>query len=370
MIDNELFMFEELEKAIDTEDYEIAQQIIDELDSKLTDKLWLKYYQSLILEKQENLEKAEQNYRQIIKDIIYPDPKLLKLIRNGIERIIAAKKEEKEEQKQVFTKIENSDNLAVLILENITLEEKQKLAPDFAKIMEIDRYTATLQIPTRSWRLYKTGQLGELNYYQSELAKIGLPCFCQPLNKINSMTVYQVKYLEINDDKSQFRFYSENEQGQEEIIDIAPQQINGWVKAMLPLFELTVNIDKKNQIQKKKSTLDYIAFFDLHSSHDNAIFRFSDRAYQFEQDQNIQQESNTTKDKWQNLENNLQAMIPSASVWSNFTLFAEGVIQFPEMLKQVKSHVHLFRREDTLWDEAFQLYSGLIFLQNKESTEN
>lgn len=363
-------MFEELEKAIDTQDYEIAHQIIAELDSKLTDKLWLKYYQSLILEKQENLQQAEQDYRQIIKESIYPDPKLLKLIRNGIERILTAKKEEQEEQKQVFTQIENSDNLAVLILENVTLEEKQQLAPDFAKIMEIDKYTATLQIPTRSWRLYKTGQLEELNYYQSELTKIGLPCFCQPLNQINSMTVYQVKYIDIDNNGSQLRFFTENKSGQEETIEVATKHINGWVKAMLPLFELIVNVDKKNKIEKKKSTLDYIAFFDLHSPHHNAIFRFSDRAYQFEQDQNIQRESHTTKDKWQNLENNLQTIISSASVWSNFTLFAEGVIQFPEMLKQVKSHVHLFRREDTLWDEAFQLYSGLIFLQNKESPDD
>ena len=362
-------MFQELEKAIDAQDYEIAHKIIEDLDSQQADKLWLKYYQALILEKQEQLQQAEQDYRQIIKETIYPDPKLINLLRNGIERIIKVQREKKETKKQQFTNLENSGDLAILVLENVTLEEKQKIAPDFAKIMEIDRYTATLQIPTRSWRLYKTGPLGELNYYQSELQKIGLSCFCQPLNKINNMIVYQVKYLEIDNDASQFRLFYENEQGKEDVIEVATEDINAWVKAMIPLFELTVHMDKKNKIQKKKSTLDYIAFFDLHSLNHNAIFRFNDRAYQFERDKNIKPESNTTKQKWQELEDSLKTFINPSQVWSKFTLFAEGVIHFPEMLKQIKSHIYLFRREETVWDEAFQLYSGLIFLQNNHSAE-
>jgi hypothetical protein len=360
-------MFEALEQAIDNQDYEIANQIIQDLDKQKVDKLWLKYYQTLILEKQEQLAQAEANYRQIIKESIYPDAKLINLIRNGIERIVLLQKEKQEAKKQGFKNIENSEDLAVFVLENVDLNEKQKLAAQFANIMGIDRYTATLQIPTRSWRLYKTGKLGELNYYQDELAKIGLPCFCQPLNKINQINVYQVNYLERTNNNHQLKFFCQDQEGKEEIVQLATKDISAWVQAMIPLLELTVNLDQKNRIQKKKSTLDYIAFSDLHSLNHNAIFRFNDRAYQFERDEHIKPESNTTKQKWQDLVNSLQTIINDSLVWSNFTLFGEGVIQFPEMLKQIDSHIHLFRREETVWEEAFQLYSGLIFLQNRKS---
>ncbi len=233
--------------------------------------------------------------------------------------------------------------------------------------MEIDRYTATLQIPTRSWRLYKTGSLGELNYYQSELNQIGLPCFCQSISNINKIKVYEVNSVEIIENQLKFIYddYQVNSKKEEQII-INLTDINNCVKGMIPLFELTVNFNsKKNKIEKKKSTLDYIEFYDLHSIINNSIFRFNGRNYQFDNDTNIDQKSNTAKEKWQDLENNLTTKISPEKVWSNFTSFAQGVIEFPEMLKEIESHIHLFRREETVWDEAFQLYSGLIFLQSK-----
>ena len=355
-------MFTELEQAIASENYDMAHTIIKDLGSQKADQLWLKYYETLIIEKQDKLTEAEKSYRQIIKDSIYPDPKLINLIRDGIERIANLQEQKKEAKKEKFTKIENSQELAVLVLEEVTSEEKKQLAPLLAKIMEVDKYTATLQIPTRSWRLYKTGNLGELNYYQAELSQAGLPCFCHPIKQINQMMVYQVKYIE--NDSQNLIFYCEDDQEQEQIIKLKFTEIDNCVTGMIPLFELTVDLDARNKIKKKQSTLDYIAFYDLHSISHNAIFRFNDRSYQFEKDKNIKEKSNTAKEKWQDLENNLKDKIKPEKVWSNFTLFAEGVVQFPEMLGQIKSNVHLFRREDTVWDEAFQLYSGLVFLQS------
>jgi hypothetical protein len=32
-----------------------------------------------------------------------------------------------------------------------------------------------------------------------------------------------------------------------------------------------------------------------------------------------------------------------------------------ELLGHIKSQIHLFRREETNWDPAFHLYSGLAF---------
>ena len=51
----------------------------------------------------------------------------------------------------------------------------------------------------------------------------------------------------------------------------------------------------------------------------------------------------------------------SSQFFSEFTLFGEDIIQFPEMLKQITPQFRIFRREKTAWDSAFQLYSTLLF---------
>jgi hypothetical protein len=56
--------------------------------------------------------------------------------------------------------------------------------------------------------------------------------------------------------------------------------------------------------------------------------------------------------------------LPQTPVWSDFTTFAETAMDFKEMLGHLPSHINLFRREETLWDPAFQLYSGLVFVKD------
>jgi tetratricopeptide (TPR) repeat protein len=70
-------MFQEVKLAIDNENYDQAKEILSKLAMEDQNNLWIKYYQSLILEKEGNLKEAETNYRQIIKDSIYPDLHLL-----------------------------------------------------------------------------------------------------------------------------------------------------------------------------------------------------------------------------------------------------------------------------------------------------
>ena len=367
-------MFEELERSIESKNYDIALKIIEQLQEQGVDELWLRYYNTLMIEKQERFIEAEKNYRQIIKDSIYPDPKLIGLIRNAIERINIYKQEIKTQEQQVkankkaiFSNIENSHDLAILVLTEVSLAQKQQLAPELAQIMEIDRYTAMLQIPTRSWKLYKTGQLGELNFYQTELAGVGIPCFCYPINQVNSMTVYNVDY--VTHKQKSLVFNCQDELQQKHTLSVSTNEITSIAKGMMPLFELTVNIEKEiggdNVMVKRESTLDYVAFLDLHCPIQNKIFRFDDRSYQFDFDKSLSG-TTTTQAKWKELENNLNNHTNSPTIYNTFKVFAENVLQFPEMLQQIKSHVRLYRRDDSLWDQAWQLYSSLIFLENQK----
>ncbi|MGI0483348.1 tetratricopeptide repeat protein [Geminocystis sp. CENA526] len=365
-------MFEEVKLSIDNENYDQAKEILGKLLKEGKNELWIRYYQALILEKQGDLAQSEANYRLIVKDSIYPDQKLLKLIRDAIERIVKINQEKQkiteDKEKEIKTKKlqdfhndENSKDLAVLVLQPVKSEEKKFLAPKLAKIMGIDNYTATLQIPTRSLRLYKTGNLGNLSYYQSELSQAEIPCFCQRIKDINKMKVYQVLF--IISDENEVNILCENDQEKEINVTFQWEEIKNKIQALIPIFEMTLHIDAKGKPQKKKSTLDYGKFYDLHLKSQNLILRFSDQFYKFEQGLSIAKDVKTVKEKWHYLTNYFEDKMPNKPIWSDFTLFAEGAVQFPEMLKYITAHVNLFRREETLWDEAFQLYSGLIFLQ-------
>jgi hypothetical protein len=64
----------------------------------------------------------------------------------------------------------------------------------------------------------------------------------------------------------------------------------------------------------------------------------------------------------------LNRQVPQLPVWSDFTSFAQTALDYKEMLGHLPSHIDLFRREETLWDPAFQLYSGLVFLKNAQKS--
>lgn len=354
-------MWQEVTQAIEQENFSQAQYLLQQLSDDDQNSLWKRYYYARIEEEQKNLEIAEKQYRQIIADTIYPHPQLITEIRNGIERILRTKKEQKANTIKKFQGIENSQDLAVLILEPVTLAAKKLLAPELAKIMEIDTYTATLQIPTRSWRIYQTGNYGHLSYYQSQLSQAQIPSVCQRIKEINQIEVYQVKYIQSALDE--LILVCETDIETEEIITVQWTEVNHKVEGMIPFFESTVHIDVKGKLQKKQSTLDYAQFYDLHLHQHHSILRFNDHFYQFHQGINFLVDTKTASEKWKNLVSFFAHKIPDVPLHSDFSLFAEGVVQFPEMLKQVRSHVYLIRRQETVWDEAFQLYSGLVFLK-------
>jgi hypothetical protein len=117
----------------------------------------------------------------------------------------------------------------------------------------------------------------------------------------------------------------------------------------------------------------------LHLPQRNSILRLSDRNYQFQQGialsfnlpdipdtapQQFPIRQTTTKKKWHNLLDFLNRQLPQIPVWSDFTSFAQTALDYKEMLGHLPSHIDLFRREETPWDPAFQLYSGLVFVKN------
>ncbi|HIK36548.1 MAG: tetratricopeptide repeat protein [Geminocystis sp.] len=359
-------MFEEIAAAIEAGDYQKAKSLMAQI-ALSADNPWCGYYRALIVEKEGDLELAESQYRQIIKDNVFCEPKLLKNIRDALERILQAKRAREEEKKQEFQAIENSEELAVLILEPVAPEERQNIAQALAKIMKLDTYTARLQIPTRSWRLFKTGSFGDLSYYQFRLRQKGIPCFCHPVSLVNKLPIYQVAYIEESTENCLLTTVIKEGEEAEEKLNFLWDKINNIVLGLLPIFELTTHVDAKGQIQRKISTLDYVNLCDLHLIQENVILRLSDNSYEFSRGIQLTEAGKTNQEKWRNLMKYIKEKTPSAKIWNDFTPFGEGAVNFSEMLKQITSHINIFRREESVWDEAFQLYSGLIFLQTSSA---
>ena len=365
-------MLTEIAIAIDQENYDQARELITKLPPEEDNLLWSNYYLGLIAEKENNLVLAEQKYRQILKDSIYPNPTLMTKVRDGLERIKTIQTKQKEKKHQEFqadkqTKLqqlrqeENSQELAILILRPLTIEQKNQVAPQFAQLIETDLYTAKLQLPTRSWRLHKTGSYGDLKYYQTEFTNASIPCFCYPLKAVNQIQVYQVKYIkEIGE---QWTLVCDHESEKDLLLEVNLNHLHSRVSALVPIFEMSVHLDNKRKLKRKKTVLDYLQFYDLHLNKQQKILRFSDQSYQFEQGINIFKAGKTTREKWYNLTKFVHQELENVPLYSDFTSFSEGAIHFPEMLKQITSQINLFRKEETLWDEAFQLYSSLVLLQ-------
>lgn len=82
---------------------------------------------------------------------------------------------ELEERKQAIVQATSNvsdTEFGVLVLEPISNELKTQAAQKFAQIMQLDPYSARLVLPSRGWRVYRSGAIGELKFYGQQLQKL------------------------------------------------------------------------------------------------------------------------------------------------------------------------------------------------------
>lgn len=360
-------MLEKLARAIERQDYQGAKDILQQLIQQQPENPWIQFYQGRFYEATGNLEAADRVYRQLLRDTI--NPKILSETRRAVGRVEAINRQQQEQSLARAKALPGSQAQGVLILEPIAPELKKTAAQQFAKIFNLDAYTAHLQLPTRSWRFYRTGTMGELQFYTTALERANIPCFCLPLHSLNTINVYQVNYFQTI--SPQATVVCQDPQGKIGTLSFSWQEIQGRVEGLLPLFEESLQMDAQRKTYRKTKTLDYAQLTDLHLPSRKSILRYCDRHYKFQEGISFQVESSsslsiqqtTTRKNWNNLVKFLQKQLPDLPVRSDFTPFAESAIDFSEMLRHIKPHVHLLRRQDSPWDAAFQLYSGLVFLR-------
>lgn len=373
-------MIDQVADALERKDYRTATRLLKQLLAQEPKNPWVQLYVGRLQEAKGKLEAAEKIYRTLLKGTT--NPKIMSQARQGLGRIDAIAQEQRRKALAEAKADPGSDELGVLVLEPISAEAKNEVVQKFARIMQLDAYSARLQLPTRGWRLYRNGPIGELQFYSSSLHEASIPCFTATLADIKKINLFSVHYFSNNNSDgnytSQATVVCESAEGQLGSLTFNWSEVRQRVEGLLPLFEEVVDLDARRKIQRKTQTLDYVQFCDLHLPQRGSILRLCDRNYQFQQGLTFSSNSlpdyrepqtpllqpGTTRTNWNNLLDFLNRALPRVPVWSDFKTFAETALDFREMLGHLPSHIDLFRREETHWDPAFQLYSGLIFLRD------
>ncbi|QSJ15892.1 tetratricopeptide repeat protein [Nostoc sp. UHCC 0702] len=355
-------MIEQVAIAFERKDYYTAAKLLKQLLKESPDNPWVQFYLGRLHEVSQKHQDAEKIYRHLLRSTT--NSKIVTQARQGLQRLQDIELEERQRAIAKATAEPNNTEFGVLVLEPLSNELKTIAAPKFAQIMQLDHYTARLVLPSRGWRLYRTGQVGELKFYGTQLQKAEIPCFWTSITAIQQIQVFQVQYFSESDLKA--TVVCRNETNQLGSLTFEWSEVKARVVGLLPIFEEVVDVDAHHKLQRKTQTQDYVQFYDLHLPDRRCILRLYDNGYKFQQGVEItpQASQNTIRINWNNLLTWIDQKLAQVKIWSDFAFFAQTVLDQTEMLGQIKSHIHLLRREKTNWDSAFHLYSGLVFINH------
>ncbi|MBD2517665.1 tetratricopeptide repeat protein [Nostoc sp. FACHB-973] len=354
-------MIEQVAIAFDNKDYQTAAKLLKQLQKESPEHPWVQFYLGRLHEVSGKYQDAEKIYRQLLRDTT--NTRIVTLARQGLRRLQEIEQEQRQRAIAKATSEPTNTELGVLILEPLNNELKTEASRKFAQIMQTDPYSARLMLPSRGWRLYRTGQVGELKFYGEQLQQAGIPCFWTTISAIQQIQVFQVKYF--SESQLKATIVCSNQVNQLGSLTFDWSEVTARVAGLLPIFEQVVDVDAHRKLERKTQTQDYAHFCDLHLPGRRCILRFYDNGYDFQQGLEIipQTSQNTIRINWNTLSNWIDQQLPEIKTWSDFTPFADTALDQTEMLGQIESHIHLFRREQTNWDSAFHLYSGLVFLK-------
>lgn len=365
-------MLDQLAAAFDRQDYKTAASLLKQLQQQAPENPWVKLYGGRLREVAGKLDAAEAIYRQLLQETT--NPKVAMQARQGLQRLTTLAQARKEEAISQATADPANTEVGFLILDAVQPNLRQVAAQEFARIMNLDAYTARLLLPSRGWRLYRVGAIGELQFYGQALQQAQINAFWISLAAIEAIRVFRVHYFEAV--SPQVTAICENESGQLGALTFSWSEVANRVEGRLPIFEDVLDTDARNQLTRKEKTQDYAQVIDLHLPKRNCILRCCDWNYQFQQgvifgasqDGEVPTTQSTNRIRWNQLVYFLDGCLTSVPVWADFPPFAETALEHLALVRELKSHIDLFRKAPSRWDPAFQLYSGLVFAQALEPT--
>lgn len=359
---------ESIVAALDQKDYQTVTTLLQPLLTTDSDHPWVQLFSARLHEATGKGAAAEDTYRRLLQQTT--NPRIAFQARQGLQRLEDAEKAQRQEAIARATADPSASEPGFLVLEPLADERRHATLAAFARIMKLDLYTARIHLSHRGWKLYRAGAIGELQMYGQELQAAGIPAFWVTRTAIANIRVFRVNYVQAID--SPIRVICQNESGQQGTLSFTSQEVARRVEGQLPIFEDVVDVGAWNQLQRKEQTQDYAQLCDLHLPGRKCILRFCDMSYQFQQGIHLDDVSpeaipilqTTNRLRWNRLMQRLAQPLQPAPVRSDFTPFAETALDHLSLIgNSLESHVDLFRKRDTPWDQAFHLFSGLVFLR-------
>jgi hypothetical protein len=347
--------------------YKPASTLVKPLLQSSPDDPWVKLHLGQLQEASGKSEAAEQIYLTLLKGA--ENPKVALQARRGLDRLEAAAEEKRQAAIAQAQSDPTNAGTGFLILEAITGEERAIAAKNLAKILKLDVYSAQFQLPSRGWRLYRTGSYAEIQVYARELQQAGLNVFCGSLSTIKAINVFKVDYMQsIN---GQPTVVCRNDAGQVGSLTFDWGEVAQGVRGRLPIFEQVIDLDAFKRLKRKEQTQDYTQVYDLHLPGRQSILRFCDRTYQFQKgvspstgaSSTLSKSQSSIRIQWNQLIARLTQQMGDRPLWEDFNTFAQTAFDHLDLLENFDTHIEIFRKEPTTWDPAFHLYSGLVFIR-------
>ncbi len=363
-------MIQQITAALQRRDYDVAKQLLATLPSGDPRGALL---QGQLHEATQAWDQAEATYRELLQQ--NNGPKITLAARQGLQRLSQHRENQRQQRLVEAVTDPAQKEYGILVLESLPSKAKAEAARAFAKVMDIDPYSARLLIPSQGWRLYRAGAVGRLQMFGQDLKAAGIPAFWTPLKTVQALPVHQVCYFESIQNPVQVALVKGDPTSPPKSVDFTWSDVSARVEGLLPIFEEVVDRDSRGKLLRKHQIQDHAQFCDLHLPKQGCILRLYDVAYQFNRGVQFTEttpsthalDQGTSWANWRSLSGMLNQTLPNVPIWSDFTSFGETAIDHPDVLDRVQPHMNLFRRSDSYWDPAFHLYSSLVFLKNQTS---
>lgn len=366
-------------QLLDRGDVRAARQALKPIYQRRRQEAPVLYLVARVNEASDRVDLAERIYRDLLKSGAAP-PNLMTKARQGLERL-AVRDRLGRNKRIASAKLTKPDHLGLLILEATPAERRRERAQQLARILDIDPYTARLQLQTHGWRLYRLGDFATLDVYGRDLRQAGVRTFWVDRADIDTIDVFCVDYLE--QIEPNFVAVCRDVSGQVGRLEFARSDVERQVRGSVPFFVDAVSYDiskqDKDKVKRKPEIRDFVQILDLHLPHHACILRFCDRTYQFDQgaiftveqldheQKRSKVSSATTRINWNGMLTVLDRLCPGATLWREFTPFAETAIDYYSLMAGITSHVEISRSQPSNWDPAFQLYSTLVWLRESQA---
>lgn len=365
-------MYDLVAAALQVQQLTQAAQLLQQWRQKAPEDPWLALAMGRYWETKERLDRAQTTYTQVLQTAA--STKVISQAREGLRRVRDQLARQREADLRQAKAEPGGTAAAVLALQPVVGERRQGVAQGFAKVMQMDVYTARTRLPSQHWRLHRVGSCGELRYLGEQLRQAQVPCVWATLDDVRALPVFRVQAIQCID--PQITLLCQNTSGQRGTLQLQWPEISQWLVGSLPIYESVVDLGPWGKLQRKEATQDYAEVVDWHLHGRGCILRFCDRTYRY-------REAVPLPNRWASPSD---SPLIAASTWKalktwfeqaiqptphrDFTGFGESALDFIDLLPEFKNHIDLSRPAPSPWDAAFHLYSSLRFLAHPASEQS